>query len=433
MSAYASQFGYFFDSISGDRTYNSESCEDWLKPFFVSGVFNGDLQVTAQETPDMTVNVAPGRANLDGKLAKWTGTNVMTLSPASGVYDRIDTIVLRRDNVNRRISIEVVTGAASLNPSPTAPVRNVDTYELVIAQILVGVGVTSISQANITDTRMNSDVCGWVVATVDQIDFDQIKAQFDGWMADTEQAYNEWKSGVEDDLEEWETNTKGDFTDWEDGVKSDFDDWFDAIKDQLDSDAAGHLQLEIDALSGSIGGKANKVANAVSGNVATLDSSGDLVDSRKTLGVSVPAPGAGDSGKFLRSDGTWETVDISGKADKVSGATTGHFAGLDSNGNLTDSGKSAGSFAAPATAASGTAAAGSWSSATPPTQDVSVTGVTANSTIIVSIASTATSAQIDAAAAGKLLCTAQGAGTITLTCYGTEPSVNIPLTVLILG
>lgn len=36
--------------------------------------------------------------------------------------------------------------------------------------------------------------------------------------------------------------------------------------------------------------------------------------------------------------------DISGKADKVSGATNGHFAGLDSNGNLTDSGKGASDF-----------------------------------------------------------------------------------------
>lgn len=36
--------------------------------------------------------------------------------------------------------------------------------------------------------------------------------------------------------------------------------------------------------------------------------------------------------------------DISGKADKVSSATNGNFAGLDSNGNLTDSGKKAGDF-----------------------------------------------------------------------------------------
>ena len=36
--------------------------------------------------------------------------------------------------------------------------------------------------------------------------------------------------------------------------------------------------------------------------------------------------------------------DISGKADKVSGATSGNFAGLDSNGNLIDSGKNASDF-----------------------------------------------------------------------------------------
>lgn len=35
---------------------------------------------------------------------------------------------------------------------------------------------------------------------------------------------------------------------------------------------------------------------------------------------------------------------LSGKADKVSGATSGNFAGLDSNGNLTDSGKKASNF-----------------------------------------------------------------------------------------
>lgn len=35
-----------------------------------------------------------------------------------------------------------------------------------------------------------------------------------------------------------------------------------------------------------------------------------------------------------------------GKADKVSGATSGNFAGLDGNGNLTDSGKKASDFAA---------------------------------------------------------------------------------------
>ena len=36
--------------------------------------------------------------------------------------------------------------------------------------------------------------------------------------------------------------------------------------------------------------------------------------------------------------GTVANIDITGKADKVSGAVSGNFAGLDANGNLTDSG-----------------------------------------------------------------------------------------------
>lgn len=38
-------------------------------------------------------------------------------------------------------------------------------------------------------------------------------------------------------------------------------------------------------------------------------------------------------------------VDVDGKADKVASATNGHFAGLDANGNLTDSGKATADFA----------------------------------------------------------------------------------------
>lgn len=56
-----------------------------------------------------------------------------------------------------------------------------------------------------------------------------------------------------------------------------------------------------------------------------------------------------DKTTITLKSGTSATVlkshqDITGKADKVSSATNGHFAGLDSNGNLTDSGKSASDF-----------------------------------------------------------------------------------------
>lgn len=54
---------------------------------------------------------------------------------------------------------------------------------------------------------------------------------------------------------------------------------------------------------------------------------------------------------LAKADTALQANDIAGKADKVTGATNGNFAGLDANGNLTDSGKNTDSFDAKGTAA----------------------------------------------------------------------------------
>ena len=68
--------------------------------------------------------------------------------------------------------------------------------------------------------------------------------------------------------------------------------------------------------------------SATSGNFAGLDANGNLTDSGKK------------AGDFAAASHTH-----TGKADKVSSPTAGNFAGLDANGNLTDSGKKASDFA----------------------------------------------------------------------------------------
>ena len=75
-------------------------------------------------------------------------------------------------------------------------------------------------------------------------------------------------------------------------------------------------------------GKAEKAASPTAGHFAGLDSSGNLTDSGKK------------PGDFADANHTH-----TGKADKVKNVTAGHFAGLDSSGNLTDSGKKPGDFA----------------------------------------------------------------------------------------
>lgn len=257
MSVYAQEYGQFFNSNNGDRTYNADSMETFMKPFFESGVFANCLQVTAQSTPSMSLNVAAGYAYLDGKTAYWPVTNSVTLANASGVYNRIDTVVLRRDDTNRRISIEVVTGTASASPQPTAPTRNGDIFELVLAQIYVGVGVTEITQANITDKRPDTDVCGYVMCTIETPDFSELYAQFE------EQAAEAIESGTDD-----------------------FMTWYDHMKDQLDEDAAGHLQLEIDAITDEIGDTAlPTTAQTLTGGIA--ENNQEAQDLKDAIGIVI--------------------------------------------------------------------------------------------------------------------------------------------------
>ena len=66
--------------------------------------------------------------------------------------------------------------------------------------------------------------------------------------------------------------------------------------------------------------------------------------------VKVNVSAAAGNALVLKDDGMYvptpKVVDISGKADKVAGATTGNFAALDGEGNLTDSGKKPADFVA---------------------------------------------------------------------------------------
>lgn len=220
----------FYNSVDHDRVYNADSFSDWLKKFFTTGVFTGDLFVTA--LGGMNVSVGSGYVNINGKVMIFDIPTQFTLDPANGIYPRIDTIVVERNDSDRDITLKVVTGDYShLNdPVPTPPVRSGAVYQLVLAQIYVGAGATEITQANITDTRSDPDLCGIVTGTVEEMDFSQFAAQFQAY-------YVEFVEGHE-----------AEFDAWMQGEEDTFTAWVATLHDILDSETAGHLQLEIDEL-----------------------------------------------------------------------------------------------------------------------------------------------------------------------------------------
>ena len=227
----ADQYGLFWNSVDSDRLYDADSFAEWLRKFFTTGVFDGELQVTS--AGGMDVSVSSGYANLEGKVRFFDSATKLTLATAGATYPRIDTVVVERNDTDRQITIKAITGTYSANPTATAPVRANNIYQIVLAQIYVAAGATSITQAAITDTRKDTSLCGIVAATVKNPDFGQ-------WYAQNE---------------------------------SQFSEWFAAMKGQLTTDAAGNLQTEIDALKETVGTNTSGIAankEAIASNTAKL-------------------------------------------------------------------------------------------------------------------------------------------------------------------
>ena len=242
MASTGEEFGLFWNSVSGDRTYDSDSFSNWLKKFFTTGVFNGDFQVVANS--GMQVKVKGGYANIAGKVYFMDNDKTLTLAVANSTYPRIDTIVITCDYINRRIFVENITGQLSGNsPVATAPVRNTEKYQIVLAQIRVNAGVTSITQAQITDTRTNNNLCGYIAGTVTQMNFAQFTAQFESY-----------------------------FTQFKNNNLESFNTWFNGIKEQLTDDVAGNLQSQIDATNSDLTSKYNELKNASNINYSNTSS-----------------------------------------------------------------------------------------------------------------------------------------------------------------
>lgn len=180
----AQKSGFFNALLAGgvyDRTYNADDYCDNLAVIISNGVLrseNNDLKVTASGL-NLTVNA--GRAWINGHyFNNTTAYQLPAITPPVG-GSRIDNVVLRFDNTitGRTISIEYVEGTAATSPVAPALTRTDDIFELCIAQVTVTANATA---ASVTDTRGNSNLCGWVYSVSgDNSFFVNLDDEFKTW------------------------------------------------------------------------------------------------------------------------------------------------------------------------------------------------------------------------------------------------------------
>ena len=157
----------FFNSSGGDRVYSATDFAAYFGRLVSNGIFYAsatNLQVTPGS--GMAVSVAAGSAWINGYSYENTDALTLNLATASGVNPRIDRVVVRFSAVERRIYLAVLTGTPAETPTAPALTRSNDTYELGLADILVPKGSVTISAINLTDTRLNTALCGLVNSLV---------------------------------------------------------------------------------------------------------------------------------------------------------------------------------------------------------------------------------------------------------------------------
>jgi len=157
----------FFNSSDGDRVYDATDFAAYFGNLVSNGVFYASA-TNLQATPGngLAVSVAAGSAWINGYRYENTDDLNLPLTTANGSNPRIDRIVVRLSQVSRNIQLAVVDGTPAATPSAPALTRTSDVYELGIADVLIPAAATSIATNNITDTRLNTNLCGLVNSLV---------------------------------------------------------------------------------------------------------------------------------------------------------------------------------------------------------------------------------------------------------------------------
>lgn len=198
---------YFFDAVKTgstyDRTYSASDFARYFDGLVGSGVFpipSTSLQVRAGT--GMQVIVGEGMGWIEGHKMINDADLTLAIDAADVTLNRIDRVVFRVNVTNRLMEIVVKKGTNASSPTAPAIVRNADMIEYSLATIRVNRQTTAITASMITDTRLDSTVCGMVQGLIQQVD--------------TSTLYQQWQAGYEEALEDLD----GEFNTWFNSIKS---------------------------------------------------------------------------------------------------------------------------------------------------------------------------------------------------------------------
>lgn len=262
-----------------DRASTSEEFALFFNCLLRNGVFgSGMCQVLAGS--GMTATVDVGGMMIQGRFGYITERETVNFDAAES-RARYDTVVLRRDlssSVNN-IVCAVVKGAASTNPQPPSLTRDGTIWELGIANVYIPANASAVSQANISDTRLNSERCGLVAAVLTDID--------------TTGLYNQ----IQADMQQFK-----------DVEQANFEAWFESLQTNLEGDVAATLTGDVALLKQDVSRIEAQMEEKLGGTkrTVTLSASGWSSSTPYTQTVNVQGVTASTSGNAAPADASFD-------------------------------------------------------------------------------------------------------------------------------
>jgi hypothetical protein len=196
----------FFNSVDGDRLYNAEEMTTYFEGLVSDGVYAnvGEAFQVLASGSGLGITVGTGRALVKTHWIKNDARLPLTLAAADVQYDRVDAVVLRCDLTDsvRALTVEIKTGTPAANAAAPEIVNTQTVKEMPLAFIKIPRGATTITQANITDTRA-STACGWITGLVEQVDTGTLFLQYHAAYTAMLQQMNNWQLQKQAAFEAW--------------------------------------------------------------------------------------------------------------------------------------------------------------------------------------------------------------------------------------
>lgn len=154
-----------------------------------------------------TLNIGRGRAWLS--IAEYAGlafanttTKQLQFRSATSTLSRIDRVIIRFDSSINTAIIQIKEGIESSTPEAANLSRSADLFELSLYQVHIRAGSTEITAGDITDERLNENVCGLMGDSVTKINTTQIGESLAGDRARFQQVFDSWFADIKGALSE---------------------------------------------------------------------------------------------------------------------------------------------------------------------------------------------------------------------------------------